>query len=677
MSEEFGGFAGAYIDEADPDEEGLRPLSDAEIVQIILAYKKDSEDVRKEQRDSISDANMDCYFLRQDVSNKVRGQSTEYLPDVAQAADHAGALIKRGLTGYGQYFDVDLSKAMPAPLPGQPDTRLTGEDAEKILRQHLEPQQTPLGETPSLPLVLEDAVKTALFQSLAIIKVCGDFLVTGHMKLEQEPFFAELDDGTLIQGEPIERLILDEIPEWKLRIYVVRPKDIYLDPTGENRFIIEESECDYHEVMEAAQGEHALYDAEAVARMPRDFRDADRDAELQTETNESVQLGKSARKRTKLLEFWGDIIDTQGNLRYKNVMATVANEHTLIQRPLKNPYWHQRKPYVISPLIRVPFSVWHRAVFDYAVPLNEAENELFNLILDGAIQAVWGIREVQADMLENEKDIEQGIPQAFTALRKPEAPPGVPSIMVTQGGTVPPESLATLQLLSQRLQQATMINEIRLGQTPGGKTTATAVSEAQASSSMYFESIIFDLEQGFIQPLLWMSWLTLLQHVKEWGRKPALRNLIGENTARALAQMSPEQVFMTYGESAAFRVYGLSSVLARTKEFQKLMAFLDMMQRNDMLKQEAAKLLSPRRLIDQICRALNLDFSQLEMTDEEKLEQFGQMVQQSGFSGQDAMGNAEGFGRPSAPSRGGSSLPGEIRQVSNPMAGLNSRQRSY
>lgn len=667
MAEEVGGFASAYTDEAEDDGEE-RPLSDEEIIQIILAYKRDAEDVRTEERDHLTDANMNCYFLRQDTSNKAKGQSTEFLPDVAQAADHAAALVKRGLTGYGQYFDVDLSKALPAPPEGQPDTRMTGEDAEKLLRKHLEPQQSPLGEDAPLPIILEDAVKTALLQSLAIIKVCGDFVTTGHMQLEQEPAFAELDDGTLVSAGTIDRLVMNEMPEWKLRLCVIRPKDLYLDPTGENLYLIEESECDYHRVLEMATGDHAIYDLEAVEDMPMDFRDPERDSDLATETNESVQLGKKHRKRVKLLEFWGDIVDTQGRLRYKNVVCTVANEHTLIQRPTKNPYWHQRKPYVISPLLRVPFSVWHRAVYDYAVPLNEAENDLFNLILDGAIGAVWNIKQVKGDLLENESEIADGIPPGFTALLKPEAPPGEPVILTVPGGIVPPEALATLQILSQRLQQATMINEVRLGQTPGGRTTATAVSEAQASSSMYFESIIFDLEQGLIQPLLWMSWMTLLQHKDEW-QKPSLANLIGDMAYQGLQQMTPEQVFLTYGENAAFRVYGLSSVLARTKEFQKLMTLLDMANRNDMLKQALSELVSPKRFINQVCRALNLDFSQLELTDEERLTQLEQKMQMMGGVGGPDQGSSGG----NRPLGTGPQPPGDQRQSSNPMGGMGQR----
>src|SRR4029453_9024527 len=100
-------------------------------------------------------------------------------------------------------------------------------------------------------------------------------------------------------------------------------------------------------------------------------------------------------------------LDERGRCVKKNCVAAVANDRYLIRPPEDNPFWHGKSPFVPVPLMRVPGSVWHKAVFDHAVQLNTALNELFSMMLDGGMASIWGTRQLRAGMLENPTQVKK------------------------------------------------------------------------------------------------------------------------------------------------------------------------------------------------------------------------------------------------------------------------------
>lgn len=609
-----------------------RQMSDTAIVATILGYRQEAEDARR-VRDALTERNMAAYFSRIGGEEPMAGQSDEFLPKVALGVDRTAAVINRGLTGYGQWFAVELAGEQ-GRTTGQRDTsRLTAEQIEKLMRRHLEPQQSALGDVQNFPLTVTDASKVGLLQAVCALKIGGDRLATKQLALTDLPAW----DTAGVPTGMHEQLLLIETPRWQLRTSLVRPRDLYLDPSGKGLYIIEASEIDWHELVEQSEGPEPLYDIrELRAAQSRaagggpgrlESRDGERDAEVSAETNTPVPPSGAGRRKVQLLECWGTILNEDGEAVYRNVVCTIASEKYVIRRPQQNPFWHQRPPYVICPLLRVPFSVNHKALYDDVVDLNLSLNKMFNLMLDGAIASAWNTRQVHMDRIKNSEDFTAGIPPGSTLIPNDDVPPGTPLMMSVNTGQVPGDAMAMYALVDKEMQSASMDNDIRAGQVPQGRVTATAVSEASTQGSLFFESIIYNLEHNFIQPALWMCWLTILQHADDW-MQPETRNLIGEDAARALAGLSPARRYMLYAEDARFRVYGISSVLARTKQYQKLLALLQVINANAPIGQAILQEIDLTKFLHMLFQSLNLDPDALLLSEQQKLERQVQQMEQ-------------------------------------------------
>ncbi len=455
---------------------------------------------------------------------------------------------------------------------------------------------------------------------------------------------------------------------WQGKIDLIRPKDFGIDPKGQ--FVQHYTEKELWQVIEDSEGEYAMYDPEVVKQIEVDSTNWERETDIANETNEPVDHAKPPfRKMVQLTEHWGILLNEDGRVSHRNIVCTVANDKYLIRKPTANPNWHQQSPFVYGPLLRVPFSTWHKALFDYAVDLNLALNQLFNLIVDGGIATVWGTRQVKLGLVENASDFTDGIPAGATFLLKPEAPAGEPVCMVVSTGTVPPDALATFNLLDREFQAASLNNDMKMGLLPPRQVKATEMVETSNQSSVFFESIIFDYENNIIRPALWKFWLTMLQHTDDWDAEDVVGN-IGIEAASELLQMSPAKRYATYAVGAKFKVFGLSSVLARTKEFQKIMAMFQILGQNPMLAQAFMARFSPDKGLDQIFRSLNIDPETIEMDEIEKAQLPQRMQEMAAFA--QMMGGGQKKG---ADGEGGAGpeLPAQINQAGNALSGLGGK----
>ena len=68
------------------------------------------------------------------------------------------------------------------------------------------------------------------------------------------------------------------------------------------------------------------------------------------------------RHRIRIDEFWGTLLDQNGQVMYQNCVCTVAAGKFMIRPPVANPLWHGESPFVVAPLVRVPHTVWHEAM---------------------------------------------------------------------------------------------------------------------------------------------------------------------------------------------------------------------------------------------------------------------------------------------------------------------------
>ena len=619
------------------DYEGDQPVADFDtmtVIDAVIACKNESEEARAE-RDRRNKINYDVAHCRQNTSNKVEGQSTEFLPKTAMAAEQLRAFIKNGLVAFGNWFQVELD---PNPAlfaaPGQPTTTLTASGITKLLKHRLEsPEQIPPG-CQDFPTTVSDAIYTGAFASLMVLKVHGLKVPTRSLSVNFTPMeraYTDPMNGEQFTGvETEEELVLTEGSVWRLLIELIRPEDYFPDPTGRGLYEIHRTRKDLYQVIDGA--EDLGYDLDVVTALADSYSNPELETDIERETAQSSSIRPIWRKEVELLEFWGTILDSDGHVAHRNCRCVVANDRFLLLRPEPNPFWHQESPFVVAPLIRVPFSVFHKALFDDGVRLNLAANEIFNLMLDGALAAVWGNKQVHADLVANMDDFQGGIPQGAVFITKPEAQQGVPVVMQLDTGTVPKESEAMFRMVDSEFQLATKINSIQLGQIPKKDVRATEVSISEQNNDQYFSSMIGDIERELIVKTLRLAWLTMLQNCDDWMAEDVV-GCIGPEAARNLALMSPAKRYMTYAQGTRFKVNGLSMTLGRSREFQKIIATLTVLSQSPMLLQAFMMDSSPKKLLYHLYTALNIDPEDIKMTEEEAATLQQRVTEMSLFQG--------------------------------------------
>lgn len=602
------------------------PETSVTILNLIREARKEAE-AGKRERKVLSKQNNDAYLGKQDWGHKQPGQSREFLPMVAMATEQIAGFIKKSLVDNQDWFSVDLR--------GRAAGILRPEQAVRLLQGMIETRpQVDHGQT-DLATLMGDAVKTALWGSLLILKVHGRTMTPPTL------------DGTVAPP-----------PFWALQIDLINPDDYFPDPTGRGLYEIHRVERDLHEVVEMA--EQGIYDKAVVAEITQDFSLKEEESRSHAMRNQPVPPSPDWRKRIILEEYWGTLLGDDGRVVKANIVCTVANDRWVIREPEPNPFWHGQSPFVVAPLVRVPFSVWHKALLDHATQLNYAANELFNLMLDGGIASVWGVRQIRADWLENPSQISAGIPQGATLAVKAETPVGAKVVEQVTTGNIPPEATGMLNLVDRQFQSATLVNDIKLGLLPAKQVKATEIMEASQQSASFFDSLVRDIEQQLMVPLLTKSWLTTLQHFDEVDPGLAIAAL-GEEAYAGMRMLGTPVLVQEVGRPSAFRVFGLSATISRGREFQRLMTLMQSVSGNPLLLQAFFKEYSVTKIIRRLFATLNIDPDSLKLTPQEEAELAARMETMPQF--QQMAGQAQGA------QAGKQQDPGlaEINQLSQPL----------
>jgi hypothetical protein len=602
---------------------------DMTVIHAVTAYREEAEEARRD-RLRLSRRNREAVANEQDWGHKNEGQSTEYLPKSSGAVQQWKALIKRGITGFGNWFTMDVPD----------DSPLTGEETRAILMEYLEDLPVSLFnmESTNIGQVLSDAAEVGMVESLMIFKI--------HGYKRNRPVF-NFESGKTKAIKP-----------WNLAIELIKNEDMYIDPTGRGLYKIHRVERDLIDVIRLA--EQGVYDKEAVDRLVVDYkRNEEEVSARKRELKQDKTPPPNFRKRVVIDEFWGTIMDSDNKIIHENVLCSIANDTFLIRKPKKNPLWHGGDPFVIAPLIRVPHSTFHKALADDFVPLNEAQNEVFNLMLDGGISSVWGIKQLRPDYLEDPRQASDGIPQGTTLVMNESAPPDAKVLETVATGKVPQEAMAMFSVLGTEFNAAALSNEISLGRLPSKQVKATEVVESGQSQAVLLDSIIGDLEKH-IEMVLKKSWLTILQNADDLDIK-AIDGAVGRQGALILARMSPKERFESMGSLSYFKVKGLSSMMSKARDFEKLMAIIQSVSGNPLLLQEFHKKFSSGKIIDQMFKQMNLNPDNLTMDDEEK-GRVGSDVQDA-----DIMAQLGGEG---GQSLGGGMTEAAINQEAKPTAGI-------
>lgn len=555
-------------------------IEDKDIVKYIMRDFKEAESA-KQSREERDRANMDAYFGRSDklASKKSRGQSHEFLPLTSTSVDMMSAFLEKATTDYGMWFDIELKN----------ENILSAERVRQLISHFL--------HCANFTTILGDVIKYALLKSVGVFKV--------HSKHENKRIPVRDNNGNIT---------FKYIPKFHPIIEAIDPSDYYPDPTGRELYQIHRIEKDLYEIKQ-----NPIYDQDIVSQIEGRLSSSNTARRYDKYQQINQDTPESERKTVYLLEFIGTLIDNNGNVIYQDVVATVEETtETLLRRPVSNPYIHNRSPIVEMPLLRVSGSKWHKALQDDAVKLNNTMNELYNLMLDSGLLSVHGIKQIYKDNIDNIEDFVDGIPPGANLYATSSTPFGADLIKNVFIGNVPPDAMAMFNLMNQFHQTITLINDIKQGILPPRAVKATEIVESIQQSSVGIDKIAKRVEAA-VTDVLKLLFFVILQGLTQNDLfDKEVSNILGIDAVSRFAAMSPTERYLEFYD-CNIRVSGFSAVISRVKDYQKLLAYLDIITKLPSLFEDFSKRFSPQKLNDFIISSLNIDPIRLKFDQQELL----------------------------------------------------------
>jgi hypothetical protein len=153
-------------------------------------------------------------------------------------------------------------------------------------------------------------------------------------------------------------------------------------------------------------------------------------------------------------------------------------------------------------------------------------------------------------------------------------------------------------------------NEIRSGGADMKNTRATAIVENSQALNNMSTGMIKNLEgddnSGLMTKLLNKCWKVVAQNIDDLD-DPELKALIGEKEVNKLRAMGNEEIFADTVQSSKFKVFGISAVMNKMKDFTKLTTLLQTVFSNPMLTEAFLKENSIPKLLNEIMLALDIE----------------------------------------------------------------------
>lgn len=580
-------------------------MREEEIVEWILAARLESEQ-SKETRMRKNRRNQQTANLEHDFSHKKPGQSQEVLSDLSEAVEEFGSFIQQSLTNNDRWFDVTAQDGLTEDV-----MKIKPDEIKKLTAHYLDKAkvQTHVGK----------GVKSAYINSLLITKIGGFF--------DRKPIFTITGQGKNTKVSKADEEV------WRLSLGLVRQEDYYPDPhviEGRRKmYEVEDMWPDMSAVRALAEGPNAVYNkAKLDIVEPWQNISADDEHERNQETGQDSTIS-APRARVKLTEYWGDIEDKDGNILFRNIVATVANDKHLIQRPTENPLWHQESPYVSTALREQAHTTWPQAIADAPAAHNRTATELFNLMQDGALQAANNVRIVRADWLENPDSIAEGIVAGSTLVANSKMPPNGELMDAVKTGEVPNDALQMFQVIMEKLRSSALTNAAREGALSQADVPATAIVESGNKLLGITNGIVTHLEADHLNAVVRKSWMTIVQNSEDlWDEE--LKSVIGEERLAQLAALSPQERFVNTVNGVKFKVTGLSSLLKKNEDFRKLTTILQTMFANQFTAEAFMEKYSIPLFVGEMMETLNLDTEKFTLS-KEQLD--AQRIQRAGGGG--------------------------------------------
>jgi hypothetical protein len=583
-----------------------KPAEGDPTVRFILEFRNQSK-LAKWSRTLKTRQNWDCYWERHDFAHKIPGQSRETLSMQPMAVEQTAAFFQQALVDIG----TDWFKAAAKNPRNLDKLKVRPQTIDSLTKFQV-------GKAEIMKHVVK-GVKSGLLGSVFITKV--------HGYPKPIPYYTASGSKQKKNG----KLSYSKKKSWQLCLDLVNDFNYYPDPTGEGLGECEDMWMDYHKVVALSEGDDAIYDKKIVKQIEH-LSGEDAAEERFDEMRKSAQNAETRtyRNRVKLTEYWGTILGENGEVEYENCVCTLANDRWLIRPPQPNPLWHQESPYEVTPLLEAPYGVWPRALMDSPTRHNIAANEIYNLMLDGAMRAANCVTEIRQDWLEDPAQVSGGILPGTSLNLNSMAQPGVPAVSVVKTGEVPPEAMNMFNTMQQEFNRAALTSDIRQGMQPRKDVPATQIVEANQTITSVFSGLSKNIE-GHIQRVLEKSWMTSCQFSDDMD-EDELRTVLDEDQADDFLKMTAEERFAETVGGIKFTVSGISLMQQRAQDYKKDTNLAQTIFASQPMEEAFVKKYSVEKLLDRMMRNLGIRTDEIELSQAEQ-DQMNQPPPQPG--GQD------------------------------------------
>lgn len=559
-------------------------LDESYVKRYVIACREEAESAKLD-RMRLNEDNYAMYNLLHDFSHKRPGQSQEVLPKTRNGTEQIKAFFQQSLADLGEWFRVEMRNSVDA-------IAIKPAEAQKLLSYML--------ERADYFSHVGNSVQSGVLGALSISRVSGELVSKPKYKTHKEG-----------KGKNYKKhVVMVEDKSWELRFHIVRQENFFPDPYKSGLYDIEDCYEDLHKVKQMSKGDDAIYDTEAVSGL-KAWNGDEKEAEKRIETAQNTPVG-GMRPRIKLTEMWGNIVDDEtGDILAENVVVTLANDDVVIRKPTPNPLWHQRRPLIYAALIEVANSVWGIGLMDAGTKHNRSLTELFNLMLDSAMKAVWGIQQVRVDMLEDASQIQGGIPWGTALKTNASLAPGAKVIEEVITGHIQPEVITMFNMLTQETTTSMFSSDLRMGMQSSRDVKATQVVATENAITGVFQGLAKNFEQKKIQPELEMAWMTIAQN---WDLidPEIFKSLFGAERGEVLSQLEPEEVFVQTVNGFRFEVFGISVALRRQADFRKWTQLLQVIGGSEVLVEAFIQRYSFEKFLGEIMTAIDIDKSKIE-----------------------------------------------------------------
>ena len=490
-------------------------ITDEVIVDYVNTCKKEAESARKGIQQGWDEL-WQLYQNRQDFSKKADWQSKCSIPKLATAIEKASAIVKKGLVGSPSYFTVE-SLLYP----------------EKIL-------------------LTKDLIDLYLKKANFI------------------PKFVEATTIGLILGIASQKFWWEEA----LKIKNVDPYNLFLDPEAksfdfsDSRYVIERVEEDLGVLKNRIKDPELkkYWNVETIDKIDQDYRRMDLEAKERLRRGMSSPSGNKYHKKVELLEFWGNLVDEDGNIVEEKQLVVIANGK-YVARHQDNPFWHKNPPYVLNLPKPYPFRLIGKSMIGNSARMQYTLNNIINLQVDNLNYAINKLFRADLPTIGNIETLMNIYPGKVI-----NAPSG--AFEALRVGDIPMGSFAELNFFDREIQNSTAVTEFLMGlPTAKGRPTKGEVVAKTAEGHSHFDSIAYDIEKQTMGKIIEMVHALIIQFAFIEPVDPALAKLCEKHGNMITALSEKERRDLATGDFT-FKGSGISLMLAQDEKLQKLFMLL-------------------------------------------------------------------------------------------------------